>query len=417
MTDRPRFSTWTRHAGKRVIITLPETFYADFRWMTGGGENGSPPDMDNQIVKFVRKKDFVLEKRLGQGATGNTVLLFDSTINERFACKKYAPANPAHADRFFDAFLKEIKLLHLMNHTNVVRVFNYYLFPERKTGYILMEYVDGEDIGFHLLINSDKINNIFSQVISGFSYLEENEILHRDIRESNILVNDKGVVKIIDFGFGKQAQQPKDYANSIFLNWWCPLPNELRQSIYDFRTEVYFVGKLFEKLIADHGIENFEHSQLLERMCAIDPEDRITSFSEVRGVLLQAGFGGVDFSWEEKHVYQEFASALSEIVSSIDKGAKYHADAATLLSRLEERYRSVMLEDRIPNPNMIAQCFINGAYRYLKRPTIRVETLKEFIDMFRRVSTEKQNIILANLHARLDSKDRYQVDMDDDIPF
>lgn len=374
--------------------------------------------MDSQIVNFVRKKDFVLEKRLGRGATGNTVLLFDSIINERFACKKYEPANPAHADRFFDAFLKEIKLLHLMNHANVVRVFNYYLFPERKTGYILMEYVDGEDIGLHLRLNSDAINNIFSQVISGFSYLEENEILHRDIRESNILVNDKGAVKIIDFGFGKQAQQPKDYTNSVFLNWWCPLPNELRQSIYDFRTEVYFVGKLFEKMIADYEIEHFEHSQLLERMCEIDPEDRVASFSEVRASLLQAGFGGVEFSWDEKQAYQEFASALSGVVSSIDKGAKYHTDAATLLSRLEECYRSVMLEDRIPNPNILARCFIDGAYRYFKRATIRVETLKGFIDMFRMVSTEKQNIILANVHARLDSKDRqYQVDMDDDIPF
>ncbi|MFY3002064.1 protein kinase family protein [Achromobacter xylosoxidans] len=373
--------------------------------------------MDNRIVNFIRKKDFVLEKRLGQGATGNTVLLFDSIINERFACKKYEPANRAHADRFFEFFLKEIKLLHMMNHINVVRVFNYYLFPEKKTGYILMEYVDGDDVGSYVTFNSDAINSIFSQVISGFSYLEENGILHRDIRQSNILVNEKGVVKIIDFGFGKQAQQPKDYANSILLNWWCPIPNELKKSVYDFRTEVYFVGKLFEKLIADYEIEGFEHSQLLERMCEIDPEDRIASFSDVRTALLQAGLGGEDFSWDEKQTYQEFAYALSEVVSSIDKDARYHTDVATLLSKLEERYRSVMLENQIPNPNMLAQCFINGAYRYLKRTAVKVETLKDFIDLFRRVSTEKKKIILANLHARLDGKERYQVKMDDDIPF
>lgn len=238
--------------------------------------------MEDKIVKFLRQKDFVLEKRLGQGATGSTVLLFDSVINERFACKKYAPANPAHATKYFEAFLKEIKLLHMMNHPNIVRVFNYHLFPEKNTGFILMEYVEGLDISFHLMLSPEHINNVFAQTINGFAYLEENGILHRDIRESNILVASEVQVKIIDFGFGKQAQQPKDYNNSVSLNWWCPLPAELKKSIYDFRTEVYFVGKLFEKVMADHEIEGFEYSDLLERMCRMEPDDRIASFSEVR---------------------------------------------------------------------------------------------------------------------------------------
>lgn len=166
--------------------------------------------MEDKIVKFLRQKDFVLEKRLGQGATGSTVLLFDSVINERFACKKYAPANPAHATKYFEAFLKEIKLLHMMNHPNIVRVFNYHLFPEKNTGFILMEYVEGLDISFHLMLSPEHINNVFAQTINGFAYLEENGILHRDIRESNILVASEVQVKIIDFGFGKQAQQLKD---------------------------------------------------------------------------------------------------------------------------------------------------------------------------------------------------------------
>ncbi len=234
--------------------------------------------MEDKIVKFLHQKDFVLEKRLGQGATGSTVLLFDSVINERFACKKYAPANPAHAAKYFQAFLKEIKLLHLMNHPNVVRVFNYYLFPEKNTGFILMEYVEGLDIDLHLTLSPEDINDIFAQTINGFAYLEENGILHRDIRASNILIDNKKQVKIIDFGFGKQAQQQKDYNNSVSLNWWCPLPAEVKESIYDFRTEVYFVGKLFEKVIADFKIEGFEHSDLLERMCRMEPDDRLDRF-------------------------------------------------------------------------------------------------------------------------------------------
>lgn len=88
--------------------------------------------MDGKIVEFLRKKDFVLERELGEGACGKTVLLHDTIIGESFACKKYAPARTEFTDRLFNGFVREIKLLHLINHQNVVRVFNYYLFPEKR---------------------------------------------------------------------------------------------------------------------------------------------------------------------------------------------------------------------------------------------------------------------------------------------
>lgn len=370
---------------------------------------------NNKVIKFVRQKDFVLEKRLGQGATGNTVLLHDTVINERFACKKYAPANPAHAARFFDSFVREIKLLHLINHPNVVRVFNYYLFPEQSTGYILMEYVEGNSIDTHFLLFQEDINEIFTQTINGFAYLEECGILHRDIRESNILITEKNRVKIIDFGFGKHATQSQDYDKSISLNWWCDIPNEFKDSIYDFRTEVYFVGKLFEKIINDFSIEDFEHSDLLGRMCRIEPENRIDSFSAVRKEILAVGFGA-DFSNTEKELYRDFANSLSGTVISIDEDAKYYSTPSEIIPSLETSYKKVMLETIIPNPSLIASCFINGSYKFTKRYQFSVITLRKFVDMLRNASADKQGIIISNLHARLDAKDRYDTSIDD-IPF
>ncbi|MBN3759295.1 protein kinase family protein [Burkholderia sp. Ac-20365] len=375
--------------------------------------------MDNQVVKFVRQKDFVLEKRLGQGATGNTVLLHDPVINERFACKKYEPANPAHASQYFDAFVREIKLLHLINHPNIVRVFNYYLFPKQNTGYILMEYVSGMDIGTHTLISSDGINDIFTQTVDGFAYLEKNGILHRDIRESNILVTTDNVVKIIDFGFGKQTAPDSSYNKSISLNWWCDLPAEFKNSIYDFRTEVYFVGKLFEKVINELQVESFKHSDLLERMCRIEPDGRIGSFAEAKSAILDTDFG-TDFTDDERRTYRQFADSLSNLLRSIENDAKYNSSASVISTKLEEIYRRVMLEDFIPDPTVVSSCFINGAYRYGTNAYFEVDVLKSFIALLRKTSREKQEIIIANLHSRLDAKPRHTVEapeMDDDIPF
>ncbi|MFA6164213.1 MAG: hypothetical protein WC685_12380 [Methylobacter sp.] len=84
--------------------------------------------MSKKIIEFLRKKDFKLVEELGQGACGKTVLLYDDIIKERFVCKKYAPFYEHHKELLFNNFVQEIKLLHLINHKNVVRVFNYYIY-------------------------------------------------------------------------------------------------------------------------------------------------------------------------------------------------------------------------------------------------------------------------------------------------
>ena len=86
----------------------------------------------------------------------------------------------------------------------MVRVFNYYLYPEHLTGYILMEHVNGVDIDDHLARNPEQTNDLFLQAVNGFAYLERAGILHRDIRPGNLMVREDGVLKIIDLGFGRR---------------------------------------------------------------------------------------------------------------------------------------------------------------------------------------------------------------------
>jgi eukaryotic-like serine/threonine-protein kinase len=198
--------------------------------------------MSERLVEFIRKKDLVLKEELGQGACGLTVLLYDTVIDEYFVCKKYAPINEDWREKLFGNFVREIKLLHILNHPNVVRVFNYYLYPDRFAGYILMEYVRGEDIEDYLAKHPEDVNEIFAQVIDGFTHLEKHRILHRDIRPQNIMVADGGAVKIIDLGFGKQAFDSGDFDKSITLNWWCEPPSEFTEHIYDYQTEFILSG-------------------------------------------------------------------------------------------------------------------------------------------------------------------------------
>lgn len=271
--------------------------------------------MSKKDIQFLRSKDFKFVKDIGQGGLGKTVLLRDDLINEEFVCKKYSPIYEDIKEEYFSNFVEEIKLLYLLHHKNIVRIFNYYLYPEKTTGYILMEFINGSEIHVYIKNNPEKINDIFLQTIQGFKYLENIKILHRDIRPQNILISNEGIVKIIDFGFGKKISFDDSFDKSISLNWRFSPPLEFEDRIYDFRTEVYFIGKLFEELIKDNHIEHFAYSEVLLNMIKHDAQERIKSFFDILRTI--EGKGNFEFEFSEKEIetYRFFADGIKSITS------------------------------------------------------------------------------------------------------
>lgn len=373
-----------------------------------------------EIVSFIKQKDYKFIKRLDNGSFGVTILIEDETINETFVCKKYQPQFGIDKEKYYKNFLNEIKLLHKLNHNNIVRVFNYYMYENTCTGFILMEYIDGTSINEFIKNNPEMINDIFEQTINGFAYLEEQKILHRDIRPTNILVDNNGFVKIIDFGFGKQAINSDDFDRSFSsLNWWCTLPMDFQTHTYDFKTEIYFIGKLFEMLISDNEIGSFNYNLILSKMCEIDPKARFQSFENVKHEISENEILDVLFSEEEIKIYRDFANELSDIISKIDKDTKYFSDAEIIQKKLSDLYKNVMLEKYLPENNKLIGCFINGMYRYWPERLFNINYFKNFLNFLKSCSNEKKNIVINNLRSRLDGIERIDDDLinEDEIPF
>lgn len=373
---------------------------------------------EGDIVQFLRKRDYEFIRELGQGACGKTVLLYDPQIDEHFVCKKYVPFSESRRPELFEGFVREIKILHKIHHENVVRVFNYYLYPHQSTGYILMEFIDGSEVDEYVARHPEQANEVFIQTISGFAYLERSGILHRDIRPGNVMVREDGTVKIIDLGFGKEVLDSQDFEKSISLNWWCQPPTEFGESRYDFCSEVYFVGMLFEGILRGAGIGHFQYTEILGRMCQRDPSARVQTFCEIEREIATNQFLEIDFSDSELSAYREFADAVCRQITKIEDGSKYAQDTADIQAQLDTAYRSFMLEQYVPNSALVTRCFLTGTY-YYRQNGLLVQTVRDFLRLLKSIPEDKKRIVLANLHARFDALPRYglqEEENDDDIP-
>ena len=233
-------------------------------------------------------------------------------------------------------------------------------------------------------------------------------------------IRDRGKLKLIDFGFGKQTNTATEYDKSISLNWWCEPPNEFSENVYNFGTEVYFVGKLFQELIIEFEIDNFEYQNLLIQMCERDPTKRFTSFSEINQLINIKELSKLDFSDEEIHTYRTFSNSLYELVSNIDDKATYRDDISFIERRLNSVYEQSMLEEWIPSPQTISSAFIKGAYYYSRSYSFDVSTLKNFLSLIKNTTSNRKKIIFSNLRFKLESLPTYTedaFDLDDEIPF
>lgn len=377
--------------------------------------------MPYDIVSFVRRKDFLFLDYLGNGALGETAALLDQEMSILFVCKKYQPYSDQIKEEYYQYFKNEIKVMFQLYHPNIVRIFNYYLYPEQTTGYILMEYINGNDIYTYLKKKPEKINSIFEQVIDAFVYLENKNILHRDIRIKNILVNSNDQVKIIDFGFGKAAKYD-DYEKSITLNWWCERPDDFTQNIYNHTTEIYFVGKLFEKICTYLSKENiffeFRYDTLLPEMIRFDPSERIQSFTYVKEKILQDNNQNIElFTNEEKRIYQSFIDTVVTSIAMIDNAASYTTDIDIIIQKLQNIYNINQLENEIQNTSDLINIFISGGFRYYPRQHYACNLVKNFIKLLKNSDNRKQNIILLHIHNRLNQIEHNSANLLNSIPF
>lgn len=381
------------------------------------------------MIQFLKTKDYImLNNNLGSGSFGKTVLLKDPFIDELFVAKKYEPEDDSDKKPFFKNFLDEIKILYKLNHKNIVRIFNYYAYEDALTGYIVMEYIDGEDIGSFIsnyfgpfaIISLDEV---FIQLIDGFKYIEEHDIIHRDIREGNILIDSSGVVKIIDFGIGKvfdtagndmgdSLKSKINRANSDTL------PEEYYQKIYTAKTDQYYLGEMLNRLIREAvnlDETDFSYQNILNKMIAKSPDDRYLSFTQIKDAIESHDFNSMEVSYEDKLTYQSFAKGIYNSLSAFVDEKKFNYDIDLFITLLKRALSNNHFEDYIQKNSDVIGSIILGGYKYSPKTRIACSDVRDFLNWFEHSSTDSKQLILNNLILKLSNKNI--IESESDIPF
>ncbi|HEY0457849.1 MAG TPA: protein kinase [Pyrinomonadaceae bacterium] len=142
-------------------------------------------------------------KQLGAGGMGEVYLAEDTKLTRKVALK-ILPAGVEGERKRLNRFLQEARLAANLNHPHICTI--YEIDATSETPFLAMELVEGETLAEKIRSGSPDLNEILeiaSQIADALDEAHRQNIIHRDIKSSNVIINRRGQVKVLDFGLAK----------------------------------------------------------------------------------------------------------------------------------------------------------------------------------------------------------------------
>lgn len=153
---------------------------------------------------------YSITRELGRGGMGVVYLARDSRLDRDVAIKALPPQLAHDPDRLA-RFEREAKILAQLNHPNIAGIYG--LEAHDGATYLVLEYVPGETMAVRLArgpVAIDDAVGIAVQIAAGLEAAHDAGVVHRDLKPGNVILNDDGQVKVLDFGLARSDELRSD---------------------------------------------------------------------------------------------------------------------------------------------------------------------------------------------------------------
>ena len=224
-----------------------------------------PGDVIEGRYKFLEK--------IGKGAFGTVLLMEDTVVDDRLILKFLNP-NVSQDEEMMKRFVHELRYSRKITHKNVIRIYDF-LFIQGNYA-ISMEYFKSHTLGAEVVgekpMDLKRGVGFGIDMCTGMAVAHQVGIVHRDLKPANILIDDEGLLKIVDFGVAATQREGDTQLTKTGYVIGSPkymAPEQILGKKVDPRADVYAVGVILYEMLTgvppysrgDHMSVMYQHVQ------------------------------------------------------------------------------------------------------------------------------------------------------------
>jgi hypothetical protein len=299
------------------------------------------------MENLVFSDKYAVEHEIARGGMGVVYKAVHTALN-RVVALKVLHSQYSGDPSFVQRFLREARAMARLDHNNIIRVFD--VAEDAGHHYIVMEYFPAIDLKRVILDQSrpalPEVLSIARQIAQGLAYAHSHGIVHRDIKPGNVMVDERGHVKIADFGIAAAADEISVTATGQVLG--TPeymAPEQARGEELDGRCDLYSLGMVLYELLTGRT-----------------PFPAVSKMAIVGKLLYEEGEFELSFG-------AEVPDAVRELVAQLLRKNREDRvpDALTLIARLEA-LEQALAEGGLPAGSAPAEADAGGATVVLSTP-------------------------------------------------
>lgn len=240
-----------------LVTELVERLELYFRGRVGASRGAVPLPLERigAMRSYSARSVEAYEKieQVGEGTYGEVFMARSRDDSSLVALKKVKLEG--EREGFPITAIREIKILKSLNHDNVINMKEIVTSKNKSSIYMVFEYMDHDLTGLAgregIKFSIPQIKCYMQQLLTGLNYCHLNNILHRDIKGANLLIDNNGVLKLADFGLARSCalENSRALTNRVITLWYRPPELLLGTQAYGPAVDTWSAGCIFAELL------------------------------------------------------------------------------------------------------------------------------------------------------------------------